>query len=241
MVNRMIGHAPLDRTSLSDQVAASIREMIVQGELKPGEMLPSQARLADQFSASVTIIREATQILKAQGLVNVVHGKGAIVMSPDVGCTVSMLSLLTERKMTTLVEIWELRHFLEEGNVALAAERATAQDIHDLEELLAQARQALDDPDEVYRAELRFHKGLAKATHNAVLELMMEIVSVLLEETVRSTDFDAIYQGVDSHSAILEAVRARDGTAAREAMYHHLSVAKQNYFRAAGVGEKDGS
>lgn len=239
MIDRAIGHTSLDRTSLSDQVAASIREMIVRGDLGPGDMLPSQAKLAEQFSASVTIIREATQILKAQGLVNVVHGKGAIVMSPDAGCAITMLRLLTERRMTTLMEVWELRHSLEEGNVALAAERATAEDIHDLEELLAQARQALDDPDQIYQAELKFHKGLAKAAHNAVLELMMEIISVLLEETLKSTDFAALYHGVDSHVVILQAVRARDADAAREAMYRHLNVAQRNFFRAAGIGEEN--
>jgi GntR family transcriptional repressor for pyruvate dehydrogenase complex len=211
--------------------------MIVKGDLRPGEMLPSQAKLADQFSASVTIIREATQILKAQGLVNVVHGKGAIVLSPDVGYAISMLRLLTERRMTTLMEVWELRHFLEEGNVALAAERATAEDLDDLEELLTQARQILDDPEEVYRAELKFHKGLAKAAHNTVLELMMEIISVLLEETLKSTDFAALSHGVDSHAVILQAVRARDGDAAREAMYRHLNAAQRNFFRGSGIGE----
>ena len=212
----------LGSVPLRDQVAEALTDMIVDGSWAAGDYLPSQTQLAETFSVSVPVIREALQILKARGLVSVAHGKGVKVLPPSLSHASTALGLLAKRKLATISDLIELRFMLEPDIAALAAQRATEEQIQALEALIAPTFKDELVLEEWLQAEIGFHKGLAEATGNALCPLFMEVFTGLFQRFLRISLSRKRSDGPAEHKAILEAIRARDPQAAREAMLAQL-------------------
>lgn len=219
----------LDRDTLRDQVADILENMILEGRWQPGDLLPSQAKLAETFGVSVTVVREAIESLRARKLVNVIHGKGAIVLPPSPSPLLSDFRMLAEREMLTLLDLWEARFLLEPHVAALAAQRATPEQLNELRAILEQMHECQEkgDRNQLAEADVRFHKMLASCTGNVALTLILEALSSLLLKSVKLTSQRPIHSPSD-HSAVLEAVCSQDAEAARAAMQTHLERGYQD-------------
>ena len=213
---------PIRRSTARDQVARALRGMIVRGDWATGDLLPSQGQLSAMFSVSVPIIREALQSLKGEGLVQVVHGKGAIIAPLDSSYAIRALGLLAQRGHVTLRNLWEIRYLLEPDIAELAATRATDAQIAEM----ATAIQPTFDPQMDVAAwvatDLRFHTLLAEATGNPILPLIMEVFVGLLAESMRIIRSRKPTNAPAEHAAIIAALRARDPQAARLAMLRQI-------------------
>jgi len=124
-----------------------------------------------------------------------------------------------------IVALVEVREILEPEIAALAADRATAEEIADMQEAVEAMDNAMDDPDRFIEADLDFHLALAKATHNMLIPILIDaLVDLLREHRKRAASVKGgMERSQPYHKSILDAVKAGDASTARETMRGHLA------------------
>lgn len=214
----------IKQPALAAQMMQALTTLILQGQVRSGQYLPSEAELSKQFDVSRSTVREAVSVLEARGLVQRRHGVGIVVTDRSQAAAVGSLTLLLQRRKTTLRDLLEVRVGLERLVAALAATHATAADIAAMDDALAPMRRAGSGEDEYVGADLAFHLRLAEASHNAVYVVLVDAVRELLLESIRATyRLDGhTARRLRDHAAILDAVRAHDAPTAARAMCAHL-------------------
>jgi len=233
---------PLERSDrLSDRVAKLILARIVESGLKPGDPLPSERVLGQQFGVSRTVVREAIRSLAGRGIITVRPGAGLTVAELDTSTASESISLLLRGTTDRYDKVDEVRRLIEVHVAGLAAERATDEDIARIRGALAHQEQVIDDVDAVAPADGEFHRQLALATHNELFVVMLDSLGDVMLEMRRRAMRPAAGRKVflGEHRAVVEAVAARDPAAARAAMVHHLDDSNLA-FRAQGGGSKAG-
>ena len=220
--------SPLKRRLLFESVAEKLESLILNGELKPGEKLPSEHELARQFGVSRNVVREGLRGLIEQGLVTVRPGDGVYVQTPDQSVVVDafLRYMQLNRAENWVDELYEVRRLLEPEIAALAAQRATPEDISALEDALERMRINQDDPQEWAQAEWDFHSALARASHNSLLLILLkplhrQLLRTFAEGWYHSKPFESRLR---FHAEIINPVRTRDPQAAREAVYALLNL-----------------
>lgn len=216
---------------LSDKVADLLLESITRGEVKPGERLPSERALGEQFGVSRTVIREAVRALVAKGVIEVRTGSGLRVAAVNASAvTESMTLFLRGQTGMDYGTIHEVRAMIEIQVAGRAAARRTDDDLRRLH--LTCERMAAAEPDDVATAsqsDVDFHRTLAEATHNELYVIMLDSIGDILLEVRRETLGvpGRIARGVEAHREILARVEAHDVEGARAAMMAHLSDSEQ--------------
>lgn len=218
---------------LSDRVSAQIQSLIHTRQLKPGDLLPPERELAEQFNVSRTVVREAVRVLKAKGLVQVHRGSGVVVtaVSPEhVRESISLFLRLDDGNLE-YCHLAELRRMVEIEIAGLAAQRATAEDLARMESEMQRMESVRDKivGDEAARevfaqADVDFHLAIAAASRNPLLPVLFSpLVDLLISQRLEAIDRPgALEQGMLYHRDILEAIRRGDEKGAREAMREHL-------------------
>ena len=218
-----------------EQVEESLRNTILSGELKSGDMLPPEAELARQFNVSRTTLREALRSLTTQGLIYKIPGSrgGNFVQSVDhhaLGSVVieSVHNLLTLGSIE-FSEVAEVRQYLEVPAVRLAAIHRTEEDLQQLRDIVKQQKTASVDDPAVPKLDEQFHSLIAKASSNRVLA---SFVAALRHETepVHYLDLspDVGRATVRQHQAILDAIAAQDPDAGEKAIIEHLTYLREH-------------
>jgi DNA-binding FadR family transcriptional regulator len=218
----------LDRRSIHHQISEHLRELIVSGELKPGEALPSERELAARFSVSRNSLRQAIAFLEAMGLVETRHGAGVFVAETSSEATVSRFADVLLDPRRSLVDVVEGRLAIEPTIAEIAAERRSEVDVAEIQRYGAPEADA--DPS---ISPGQFHPRIVMATHNPVLIGIQRAlttgpgnVAVLL-----SMDPAARVEWERAHHEIYVAVRDSDPAAAallmKEHLEHVLALAKQ--------------
>ena len=160
----------IQRKRLSDQIIDNLISMIASGELKPGDKLPPEPELMEQFGVGRGSIRQAIGALELIGLITVRPGHGTHVTHSNDKIQAKSIgwSLLTigHEKIRELVEA---RVELEQAIVKLAAERATEEEIAEIKAQQKKLKEAKRSGRKLIRADLGFHTALAKASQNSVL------------------------------------------------------------------------
>lgn len=187
-----------------------ILDAIDQGTYRPGSRLV-ESELADRFGVSRTPIREALQRLETQSLLSR-DGRSLIVASLD---------------HAQMAELYAVRTELEGLAARLAAQHAAREEIKVLREMVEADHVLLGDPQALSRANRRFHKQIHLASHNRYLVQQLDLVHRSMA-LMASTSLAAEGRGekaLDEHRAIVDAIDARDGEAAAQALRDHLSTA----------------
>ncbi len=224
------------RTRLFEGVVAQMRVLIRDGLLSPGQKLPSERELANRFQVSRASLREAIRALESEGLVVIRAGAGTFVSEDGFDAAMDVLAnrLLAERE--ELADVMELRLLLEPQITGLAAQRATTEDVDRLEAILRQQAEQVQRGEIGVVADTAFHSAVAAASHNLALErlngTLVEILAPVRDESLQTPGRS--YRSMESHRTILEALRAGDAEAARQAMIDHIQSLIQELSRAAG-------
>jgi len=186
------------------------------------DVLPSQADLAADLGVSRTVLREAMKHLEAEGLLDIAQGRRIRIRPAGPQAALRSLDAMLRRSDGSLAHLLEVRRPLESDIAALAAVRRGPQHLETLERALASLA-ALRTLDLRVDADLLFHRTLAEATGNPVFLLLLDTVAGLLRASrYASIGSHGAQAAVDGHRDILDAVRARDPRAARDAMLRHL-------------------
>lgn len=234
---------PVQRQRLHETIASRLEEMILEGEFRPGEALPTENEMATQFQVSRTVVRDAIRVLDTKGLVEIRHGVGTFVTSSGRERLAEALELSLRRGDYTPWEIYVIRRGLEMTVVEEAIKKATPEQIREMRELLARYRERLKqrrtihdrDPDE----HKHFHQLMVRSTGNRVLMDLLDPITVfhipqhlgyVNAPSISEEEEEAYIRG---HETIVDAIEARDLEAAREAMQEHLNVLAERARRAA--------
>ncbi|MBX3028979.1 MAG: FadR family transcriptional regulator [Chloroflexi bacterium] len=225
-VERYMGAGDLP-AGIHATVVQRIGRRIVTGELTPGEILPEQGELSRLLNVSRTVVREATRVLIAKGLVESRPKRGTVVLprsswhilDPDV------LAWQTEagRDEGFLRSVFEIRHIIEPGAARLAAEHADGRELRDIQAAFEDMGSNSDESSYL-KADVLFHGMLVAATHN---DYLIQLVGAFgpalhagLQATIRDTWAweDFLEFSLPLHRAVLDAVMARDPDRAEAAM-----------------------
>jgi GntR family transcriptional repressor for pyruvate dehydrogenase complex len=222
------------KTRLYETIVAQLGQLIQEGQLRPGDRLPPERELAARLQVSRASVREALRSLELQGLLSSRQGSGTFIAAVSQEELLRAFARLAKEGQT-LREIFELRLLLEPPIAALAARRATPQDIARLEATLKEQEQQIGLGQSGVEADVAFHATLAEATHNgALLRLGATLMGVLAPS--RDTHLQMPERSrlsLLSHQRILEAIKAGSATRARTAMEDHVVHVDRSLFGLA--------
>jgi GntR family transcriptional repressor for pyruvate dehydrogenase complex len=214
----------IERVSATDAVVEQLISLVRSGDLRPGDKLPSEVELMEALGVGRSTLREAKRVLISLGLVEAHPGRGSFVMElgPDDAINREIVSLLIADEH--IMALYEARALLEVQISGLAAQRATDEDLAELELALDRVGEAAAAGEGVYDLAMEFHLILVKAAHNPVLVTLYQPISTLLQEHQRP-----IYERLSDpevelrqHREILASVRRRDSALAQDTMRRHL-------------------
>lgn len=210
-----------ENAAVFQSVSGALRDRLRAGEWRPGDRLPSITQLAHEYRVGTGSVREALRSLQSIGLVKIEHGRGVFVV--DMPASAELALHFDGAGTGLLLALAEARTIVEPELVALAAARATDQELIEIEELAKtmeiQAAKGIDfvDPD------LNFHRRIAQAARNPVLTQMMDSIHdlFLASRKVTARDPGMTARAVRYHNLIAEALRGRNANQARLLMHAH--------------------
>jgi len=219
-------------TRLGDALIQRITQAIHDGRLKPGDVLPSEARMAASFGVSKPIAREAIRQLAAMGVVHIQQGKPTRVRALDAAPLDRFFRFAVRGSKTGLTEAVELRRILEPPIARYSAERRSEADVARLTEILKRLEVSWTDVPRWIEADLDFHEAIAASAGNTLLDLQIralrplnrEIMELFNSRSTRNTgDWRKTYE---RHVEVVEAIRAGDPDWAERAMRKHFEAAE---------------
>lgn len=220
--------------SLAEKVNRALLDSIASGRLAPGDRLPSEREMSEQFGVSRTVVREAVRGLQAKGVVQVRSGRGAEVVAVPASHISEAIRLFVQGAggpdLLDADKISEVRATLEVRMVELACERATAWDLEQMQRAV-DAMAVESDVERASEHDVEFHRRIAAATHNVLFVILLDSVGdVLMELRRRSLAIAGRRErAVEEHRQVLDALLARDVAAARAAMIDHLEGSRAFY------------
>jgi GntR family transcriptional repressor for pyruvate dehydrogenase complex len=228
---------------MSELIAARLRRQIVRGAVRPGEKLPPETQLMEQFGVSRPTIREAFRILETERLIVVRPGSrgGARVIAPDLTVAARYVGLLLQLQGATIDDVYEARKIAEPACASMLARCRTEQDIADLAAVVAEIESAIEgrdgrapDPGLWSRLTRRFHELIMQRSGNKTLALQGAVlhdivashtelwVSRNLDQTESPERFP---RAVSAYKELLALIEARDADGAQRLWRSHMESA----------------
>lgn len=220
--------------TLSDRVADAMLAHIVRAGLRPGERLPSERELGEQFGVSRTVVREALRSLAAKGVLTVQSGAPPVVARVDADRAVEALRLYVLGLEVgpgglDYAQVDEVRSVVECRVTRLAAQSATDDDVARLARVHDEFQARLHDVAATSELDVEFHRTVAVASHNPLFLLVLESIEPVLLRVRRATLGvpGRPERAVDAHGEILDRIRHHDPEGAEAAMNAHLEESRR--------------
>jgi GntR family transcriptional repressor for pyruvate dehydrogenase complex len=211
-------------------IASAIEEAILNGNLKVGEKLPSEQRLADQFGVSRNILREALRDIQARGLVEIKNGAGIYITKPTSADVEGMLNRVAVLSDSAIKDYYEVRFALEVTVCELAAQRITKEKIQELKNIYDAMEKNISNRDELTRLDFEFHNIITKATNNnlfcSFLQPLQNIMTYMFNQSYSAA---SQAEALEGHKNILAALIEKKPVLAKEAMINHLKNSERNF------------
>lgn len=217
----------------TDIIIEKIRTAILEGKLRPGDKLPPEKELGNQFGVSRQTMRESLRALEHMGLIILKKGSGggAFIVEVERQVATQNLANYLYFKNLTIENLSELRRLLEPHAARCAAELMSAEGLGSLEVINRATGRAIEDRNwsQVTLYEIEFHRQIAAQTNNPILILMLDFIETLLDDfkKILQPDPDFMNAVLSSHKIIFRSIKNRDGdTASAEMLKHVLEVDK---------------
>ena len=221
---------PIKRTSISEQIFEQLKEKIISGEIRTGDKLPSENELCKIYGVSRTTIRQALLSLSGLDLIETRFGEGSFVKRINQGVALNALiphSFLSEK---SIVEIIEFRRLIEPNATHLACEKATDDDIRNLEVIYNLMVKNQNNLEEFSKLDYDFHIEIAKISKNSYVIKIYEIIKDILlnafSDIVMKRGNEA---GLKYHKLILDAFINKNPLDAQKYMQQHMEDLFDSY------------
>jgi GntR family transcriptional regulator, transcriptional repressor for pyruvate dehydrogenase complex len=219
----------IKKTRIYEEVVSQIHALIRDGRFKAGDQLPAERELAETFKVSRTSVREALRALETQGLIVSRTGTGNFVADLPVESLIGPLARLLIDEKKALADVFEMRKLIEPHIAALAAERATRNDIAQLKNILAKQTAAVSRGETGVEADAELHFSIGRATRNHALQKLvsglMEMLSRSREESLQTDERRE--SSIDAHRRIITAIEKHDTAKARSEMLRHIEQVEE--------------
>jgi DNA-binding GntR family transcriptional regulator len=195
--------------ALYEEVAELLRQRIFKRELEPGSWI-DEMKIAEEYGISRTPLREALKVLAAEGLVTMKVRRGAYV---------------TEVSDRDLAEVYHLLSLLESDAAAVVAQEASDAELKTLQALHRELERAVKNRDEFFAINERFHMRLLEIAGNRWRNQMVADLRKVMKLNRHNSLLKSgrIEESLAEHSAVMDALVARDAAAARERMQRHFN------------------
>lgn len=207
-------------------VCDQIRRQLTRGELRPGDRLPSERELAEQFDISRSAVREALRSLQSAGLVEVrtgLHG-GFYIHSGDAAPLTQTVQDMVTLGQVSIADVTEARVELMRVAIRLACARATEEELDAIDADIRHHTERFQhgQGSRNTKSVIEFYRLIARATHNAVIVMMVDALSEIIRTLLARVDPQPRKDMMQVRRKVLELMRARDADGAAEAMATHL-------------------
>jgi len=222
----------IKKVNISQLIVEKIIELINNGELSLGDKIPSESGLMERFQVGRSSVREAMQALSIMNVVDIKPGQGTFIrdFSKENRFTQHIFDPLIDKKVT--MDLVEARNAIEPVMAALAAQRASQEDLNDIELLIERCRNEIKKKEPVYELSTEFHLLVAKASHNKIfLQFMQSLEGLLAARGARIEEKESFTEWeTQSHNEIYQAIKSRDSEAANRIMSEHIEISAKQYF-----------
>jgi GntR family transcriptional regulator, transcriptional repressor for pyruvate dehydrogenase complex len=207
-------------------VAQRIVRDVVRGGLKPGDLLPPERTMLEEYETGRGTLREALRLLEFQGVIALKPGPrgGPVLLDPDASHLASTVVLLMQLKGAPFRTIVEVRSALEPMVSSLAAARITDEAVADLGGTIEAMRENLGDQVVFLDANKRFHDIIAWSSGNALLGYVVDSLLGIVDGTIIGIDYPSTRRAavLTAHESIFEAISARDEKESEARMRQHI-------------------
>lgn len=224
----------MQHTSVAEAFRLQLLALIREGRLKPGTKLPPEKELIVEFGVSRPALRETIHTLVGLGLLEVRRGQGTYVREPTSAAAIrpDVAALLLQSE--GLKDLQDIRRILEPELVVRVVQRATEEELDELNLILNDMEAAVNAGQSIYESAWAFHRGLAQAAGNSAIAKILDILYEMLrvaQAPIYEKHFDP-RQDIREHRQLLDTIRKRDSVLARAAMLQHISLVEDGLFRA---------
>jgi DNA-binding FadR family transcriptional regulator len=233
---------PVKNQRISDEILHQIRDAVLSGKFQVGDRLPNERALAEQFAASRTSVREALRGLEQAGVILIKKGirGGVFVADPDHRLVSRPFQTLLRLRKITMDNIVEARLIFEPEAARLAAQRAEPEDLEEMNDVIERMSAAVKGGELPTSFDLRFHKLIARAARNPILEMlsdsMLEVASQVI--TGLHPSRDVLRHVVRRHREVFEAVRKGDSDLAFTVMSRHIVDVRNRLTKESADGNR---
>ncbi|MDW5377846.1 transcriptional regulator GlcC [Halomonas sp. HP20-15] len=230
----MVAHSTMPSgTRMPDAVAAKLEQLVLDGVIRPGQLLPSERRLCDKLGVSRASLREGLRVLRGKGIIETRQGRGSVVARLIPRRDDSPLMHLFRDHPRTLYDLLEVRALLEGESARLAAMRGTPADRvvigHRYEAMANYVSQSDEiDVERLARYDHGFHLAICEASHNPVLVYTLQSLTDLLLSSVFASVKNLYHRPASrerinrQHERLYRAVIDQDAEGAQRAALEHL-------------------
>lgn len=208
-----------------DKIITQIREQIATGEIRPGDKLPPERKLAEHFGVGRAHVRDAIRKLEFYGILKTLPQSGTVVSGTGVGALKGVISdyiKLDDHDFRSLVET---RVLLEKEAACLAALKRTEEDIVELQNAFDAYQSNVEKGLPAIEEDLKFHVKIADAGKNKVLKALMMIISpdiVSSFNKFKVCNDGTIDKSLEEHRIIMQHIKNQEPELAASAMESHL-------------------
>lgn len=220
---------------LPERAADQVISMIVDGTFKPGDKLPGEYDLAQRLNVGRSTVREAIKSLVSQNILEVRRGNGTFVKEHTGVADDPLGFRFAPDKLKLGLDLCEIRLMIEPDIAAIAAQKATEQEMDQMQEACDQVKSMIRRGENHMKCDVEFHTMLARCTRNSVIYTLIPIINQAIPYFINITKRELVEQTIETHQQVLDAVRARDGHAAAEAMRRHLEYNRRNIENAISM------
>lgn len=230
-----INRETLPRRRISDEITARLEQRIQSGEYGPGDLLPPERDLMDQYGVGRPAVREALFTLRKMGLVDVASGRRARIAQPTPEVLIGELAGAVRHYLANpehVQHFHRMRALLEIAVAREAARNASDEDLIALRRALDANLAAMHERDSFIETTMSFHFTLAKISGNPIVVAIQDAVITWLQAH-RDPSLLVARESYEGHEAIYAAVAARDPDQAEQVMREHLELV--GHYRGCGL------
>ena len=220
----------VSKVNLYEQIADKLEDMILASGFAEEAKLPSEQTLAERFSVSRNVIREALKLLKERGLIEYRNGTGSYITKPEAANLSDVISRMVVLDNIDYKAIYDVRIILETAACRKAARCVTEEQLAEMDDLLERLKDRSISILERRETDFEFHVAIARATGNPLLEILVQAMKNVFMSMIEKGIFlsGGIDDAIMRHGNIMEGLREHDSIKAEDAMYDHLEFSKKN-------------
>lgn len=212
------------KEDITGKLICIFKQMISEGSLVPGERLPPERELADRFRVSRSSLRQALKVLDVMGVISQRVGDGTYLNAGAPGVLEVSMEFLILLDGISWQELMEARVLVEPELAARAAARATPEDIEELTRTQRLMEENKENIELFVQYDVDFHQIIYRMAGNRVLSMVFSVLHQSIRNLMIATaPRVSPERPISFHDSILDAIRDRDASAAREQMRAHLT------------------